>query len=106
LPRADTPRPRLRDYRTLCYLSIVRRHLLLFSIMFVLLRCGAAPDQPDHQSEWRDVLRHKKTATTVATPRARQVYAAALSAFVRRHPGHSRRCFTTAKLVNNQPTAL
>ena len=53
--------------------------------------CGATPDQPDHQAEWRDVLRHKKAAVAPqASPSARQVYADALSAFVRKHPGHSR----------------
>ncbi len=68
----------------------MRRHIILFVAVFVLLRCGATPDQPGHQSEWRDVLRHKKVASTQPTPRARQVYADALSSFVRRHPGHSR----------------
>jgi hypothetical protein len=59
--------------------------------LLVLLRCSAAPDQPDHQSEWRSVLQHKKAAVSPqATPHARQIYADALSSFVRRHPGHSR----------------
>lgn len=83
-------RSRLGDYRTLCYLSTVRRRVVLSIVVLVLLRCGAAPDQPDHQAEWRDVLRHKKVASTKPTPRARQVYADALAGFVRRHPGHSR----------------
>ena len=68
----------------------MRRHIILFVAIFLLSRCTAAPDQPDHQAEWRDVLRHKKFASTQPTPHARQVYADALSAFVRRHPGHSR----------------
>ncbi len=55
------------------------------------MHCGAAPDQPDHQSEWRGVLQHKKAAVAPeATPHARQTYADALSAFVRKHPHHSR----------------
>ena len=68
----------------------MRRRIVFSVIVFGLLRCGAASDQPDHQSEWRDVLRHKKTATTASTPHARQIYADALSVFVQRHPGHSR----------------
>lgn len=68
----------------------MRRRLVLSIVVFVLLRCGATPDQPDHQAEWREVLEHKKVASTQPTPKARQVYADALSAFVRRHPGHSR----------------
>ena len=68
----------------------MRPWVVLSIIALVLLRCAATPDQPDHQSEWRDVLRHKKVAVTQPTPHARQVYADALSAFVRRHPGHSR----------------
>ena len=55
------------------------------------MRCGAAADQADHQAEWRDVLRHKRAAVAPqATPTARQVYADALSTFVRKHPRHSR----------------
>jgi tetratricopeptide (TPR) repeat protein len=69
----------------------VRRLLVPSIALLALLRCNTAPDQPDHQSEWRDVLRHKKAAATAqANPHARQQYADALSAFVRRHPGHSR----------------
>ena len=69
----------------------MRRRILLFLATIALFQCKAAPDQRDHQSEWRDVLRHKKAAVSAqATPQVRQVYADALSAFVRRHPGHSR----------------
>ncbi len=59
--------------------------------VLITTACGIAPDNPDHQAEWRDVLRHKKAAVSPqATPQAKQVYADALSAFVRKHPGHSR----------------
>jgi tetratricopeptide (TPR) repeat protein len=69
----------------------VRRSIVLSIAFLALMRCGAAPEQPDHRAEWRDVLQHKKAAAShVATPRARQIYADALSAFVRRHPGHNR----------------
>ena len=57
----------------------------------IVVHCGAAPDQPDHQAEWREVLQHKKAAVgPQATVTARQMYADALGAFVRKHPGHSR----------------
>ncbi len=57
----------------------------------LVVHCGAVPDQADHQSEWRNVLEHKKAAVgPEATPRERQAYADALSAFVRKHPRHSR----------------
>lgn len=81
----------MRDYRTLCYLSIVRARVVLFIATVAFIRCGAAPDQRDHQSEWRDVLRHKRAAVSQqANPQARQIYADALSSFVLRHPGHLR----------------
>lgn len=67
------------------------RRLIVLAVATLLIRCGAAPAEPDHQAEWRDVLRHKRAAVSPqATPRARQIYADALSAFVRKHPGHSR----------------
>lgn len=69
----------------------MRRLSVVPIVLLALMRCGAATDQPDRQSEWRDVLRHKKAAVTgQPTPHARQQYADALSAFVRRHPGHLR----------------
>jgi len=69
----------------------VRRGLVLSLVILALTRCAAGPDQPDHRAEWRDVLQRKKAAVApTATPQTRQVYADALSAFVRRHPGHSR----------------
>ncbi|HEY3055556.1 MAG TPA: hypothetical protein VGK31_06460 [Thermoanaerobaculia bacterium] len=67
------------------------RRLIVLAVAILLMRCGAAPAEPDHQAEWRDVLRQKKAAVSPhATPHARQIYADALSAFVRKHPGHSR----------------
>jgi hypothetical protein len=69
----------------------VRRRIAFSLVILGLIGCGAAPDQRDHQSEWRDVLRHKKAAIAAeATPQVKQMYADALSAFVRRHPGHNR----------------
>jgi hypothetical protein len=69
----------------------VRACLGLPLTLIVLAGCAAAPAEPDHQAEWRDVLRHKKAAVSArATTTARQVYADALSAFVQRHPGHDR----------------
>ena len=55
------------------------------------MQCSGAPAQPDHQSEWRDVLRHKKAAESpAASTQQKQVYADSLSAFLRRHPDHGR----------------
>ena len=69
----------------------MRRSLVLGLITLAFIGCNAAPDQPDHQAEWRDVLRHKKAAIEpAATPQSRQVYADALSAFLRKHPSHIR----------------
>lgn len=57
----------------------------------ITMACGAAPDNPDHQAEWRDVLQQKKAAVSPqANVHAKQMYADALAAFVRRHPGHGR----------------
>ena len=68
----------------------MRPQVVVSIVVFALMRCGATPDQPDHQSEWRDVLKQKKVASAQPTPHARQIYADALSSFVQRHPGHSR----------------
>lgn len=52
---------------------------------------GQSNEQPDHQAEWRDVLRHKKAAADpAAPPQAKQVYADSVHAFVQKHPSHSR----------------
>lgn len=46
---------------------------------------------PDHQAEWRDVLRHKQAAVAPgATPDHKQLYADSVRAFVQKHPTHSR----------------
>ncbi len=69
----------------------MRRHILLSVLAIALVHCGAAPAHRDRQADWRDVLRHKKAAVAAAaTPQARQTYADALSAFVKRYPRHSR----------------
>jgi hypothetical protein len=53
--------------------------------------CGAGDAQPDHQSEWRDVLQHKKAAVAPnATVTHKQVYADSVRAFVVKHPEHGR----------------
>jgi hypothetical protein len=52
--------------------------------------CHSDPP-PDHQTEWRDVLRHKPAAVAAdASPDHKQVYADSVRAFVVRHPNHSR----------------
>lgn len=52
--------------------------------------CGGDPP-PDHQAEWRDVLRHKNAAVAPnATPEAKQAWADSVRAFVQKHPEHSR----------------
>jgi hypothetical protein len=69
----------------------VRPAIVLVVASLLVMRCGAAPDQPDHRAEWRDVLRHKRAAAAPDAPtHAKQAYADALSAFVRKHPRHSR----------------
>jgi hypothetical protein len=66
--------------------SLVSTLLALF-----LIGCGNTADQPDHQSEWMQVLRHKQAATsTDATPAQKQVYADSVRAFVQKHPNHGR----------------
>jgi hypothetical protein len=53
--------------------------------------CANDSAQPDHQAEWRDVLRHKKAAaSTEATPHQKQLYADSVRAFVEKHPNHGR----------------
>jgi hypothetical protein len=63
--------------------------------MLLAAACGQAPAQsgaqPDHQSEWRSVLRHKPAAVSAdATPAQKQVYADSVRAFVQKHPNHGR----------------
>ncbi|HVE71611.1 MAG TPA: hypothetical protein VNI54_09610 [Thermoanaerobaculia bacterium] len=53
--------------------------------------CADRNAQPDHQSEWRDVLRHKPAAVAPdARPEHKQAYADSVRAFVDRHPDHGR----------------
>ena len=56
--------------------------------------CGGQADVDqagDHQSEWRDVLRHKPAAVAAdASPDQKQAYADSVRAFVLKHPNHSR----------------
>lgn len=57
----------------------------------MFLACADRAVQPDHQAEWREVLRHKKAAAARnATPEQKQIYADAVRGFVQKHPGHSR----------------
>jgi len=67
------------------------RRLIVLAVAIALIRCGAKPVEPDHQAEWRDVLRHKKAASSPqAPPQARQIYADSLAGFLHKHPGHNR----------------
>ena len=75
----------------MCYRSFVRRAFAILAIPAVILMACQADKGPDHQSEWRDVLRHKHAAVApAASPTHKQVYADSVSAFLRRHPNHSR----------------
>ena len=73
-------------------LSPVRVFALVSALgMLVAAGCGGRGAQPDHQAEWRDVLRHKKAAASSdATPHQKQVYADSVRAFVTKHPNHGR----------------
>jgi len=52
---------------------------------------GGQKSAPDHQAEWRDVLRHKDAADSPnATSTHKQVYADSVRAFVQKHPNHGR----------------
>jgi len=61
--------------------------------MLLAMLAGACGGQgpADHQSEWRDVLRHKRAAVAPdASPDQKQVYADSVRAFVVKHPNHNR----------------
>jgi hypothetical protein len=63
---------------------------LTASLALLALACGGQ-QPPDHQSEWRDVLRHKHAAIAAnASPDHKQIYADSVRAFVVKHPNHSR----------------
>ncbi|MDP9191717.1 MAG: outer membrane protein assembly factor BamE [Acidobacteriota bacterium] len=64
-----------------------------FPAMLLAMLASACGGQApiDHQSEWRDVLRHKRAAVARdASPDHKQVYADSVRAFVVKHPNHSR----------------
>lgn len=74
----------------MCYLSVMRRTITVLLVV-VAAACAREAPGPDHQAEWRQVLEQKKVALAAeAAPKQKQAYADALSAFVRRHPNHSR----------------
>lgn len=53
--------------------------------------CGQQDVQPDHQTEWRDVLKQKEAAAAPNAPvEQKQMYADSLRAFVAKHPHHGR----------------
>jgi hypothetical protein len=56
----------------------------------ILAACARTGANTDPQSDWLSVLGQKKQAVASNSPAARQNYADVLSAFVSRHPGHSR----------------
>jgi len=61
------------------------------ALVAVLLAASCSSDQTDPQGDWLHVLSRKKAAVASdATPRARQMYADSLRAFVGNHPTHSR----------------
>ena len=77
----------------MCYFEWPMRAFPFVFAMFAVLAsgCSKVADQPDHQAEWRDVLRHKKAAgNPSAPPHVKQVYADSVAAFVRKHPNHGR----------------
>lgn len=60
-------------------------------LLLFLAACADRSTQPDHQSEWRNVLRHKPAAVAAdARPEHKQVYADSVRAFVEKHPDHGR----------------
>lgn len=53
--------------------------------------CRGREVQPDHQAEWRDVLKQKPAAVAPDAPvEQKQVYADSVRAFVQKHPNHGR----------------
>lgn len=68
------------------------RRLPLLVLLFSLAACSNdGPQQPDHQAEWRAVLARKEAAMSPgATGAQKQMYADALSTFVKKHPNHGR----------------
>ena len=73
----------------------MRVYALVSSLLVLLggsLLSGRSDDaQPDHQAEWRTVLKRKTAAAAPdASPVHKQVYADSVRAFVQKHPNHSR----------------
>lgn len=68
------------------------RRLPLLVLLTLLAACSNdGAQQPDHQAEWRAVLARKQAAMSpTATGAQKQLYADALSTFVRKHPNHGR----------------
>lgn len=63
----------------------------LTTLLALLVTACGGQQPPDHQSEWRDVLRHKHAAVAPdASPDHKQVYADSVRAFVVKHPNHGR----------------
>lgn len=53
--------------------------------------CGGSDAGPDHQAEWRRVLKQKQAAVAPDAPtEQKQVYADSVRAFVQKHPDHGR----------------
>jgi hypothetical protein len=69
----------------------MRRPIPVLVLLFLVMACAEEAPQPDHQTEWRDVLQQKKKAVAAeASTMHKQAYADSLASFVRRHPHHSR----------------
>ena len=61
------------------------------AVLTIAIAGCAAPAEPEHQAEWREVLRHKPRAVAEdASPEQKQLYADSVRAFVQRHPAHDR----------------
>ncbi|HEX8408392.1 MAG TPA: hypothetical protein VF883_05980 [Thermoanaerobaculia bacterium] len=60
-------------------------------LLLFVTACAERGVQADHQSEWRDVLRHKSAAVAAdAKPEHKQLYADSVRTFVQKHPEHKR----------------
>ena len=67
------------------------RRLIPILALTIGAACARETVEPDHQSEWRQVLQQKKAAVSAeASVTHKQVYADSVAAFVRKHPNHSR----------------
>lgn len=69
----------------------MRPPLIAPLLVVFLLACNQTPARPDDQAQWRQVLEHKRVATSpTATPQQKQVYADSVRAFVQQNPQHGR----------------